>query len=213
MPKEDFIFKITENSALILIDIQNDFLESGALPVPNSNEIIPLINQLQNYFKNIVATKDWHCKNHVSFLSNKNGGIWPNHCVQNTWGSEFPSSLNTRKIEKVFLKGKNQYYDSYSGFYDDCIKTKETGLNLYLKNNSINILFIAGLALDFCVKETILDAINLGFQVYLIIDATRSITPTPELIIRELKKLNVLTCFSKDILNSQNKLNLKKITK
>nr|WP_316261644.1 isochorismatase family protein [Borreliella garinii] len=183
----------------MLIDIQNDFLESGALPVSNSNKIIPLINQLQNYFKHIVATKDWHCKNHASFSDNKNGGIWPEHCVKNTWGSEFPDNLNTKKIEKVFLKGTNQYYDSYSGFYDDFIKTKQTGLYFYLKKKSINILFIAGLALDFCVKETILDAINLGFQVYLIIDATKSITSTPELIIQELKKLNVLTCFSKDI--------------
>ncbi|WP_042334675.1 isochorismatase family protein [Borreliella burgdorferi] len=197
-----------ENSALILIDIQNDFLESGTLPVSNSNEIISLINQLQNYFKNIIATKDWHCKNHVSFSNNKNGGIWPEHCVKNTWGSEFPNDLNTKRIKKVFFKGTDQYYDSYSGFYDDCIKKKQTGLQLYLKNNSINTLFITGLALDFCVKETILDAINLGFRVYLITDATRSITSTPELIIQELKKLNVLTCFSKDIFDSQSKLNI-----
>ncbi|WP_418904998.1 isochorismatase family protein [Borreliella lusitaniae] len=192
----------------MLVDIQNDFLESGALPVYNSNEIIPLINQLQNYFKNIVATKDWHCKNHVSFLSNTNKGIWPEHCVKNTWGSEFPSNLNTKKIKKVFFKGTNQNYDSYSGFYNDYIKTQQTGLHLYLKNNAINTLFIAGLALDYCVKETILDAINLGFRVYLIIDATRSITPTPELIIQDLEKLNVLTCFSKDIFDSQSKLNI-----
>ncbi|PRQ89767.1 pyrazinamidase [Borreliella burgdorferi] len=190
------------------MDIQNDFLESGTLPVSNSNEIISLINQLQNYFKNIVATKDWHCKNHVSFSNNKNGGIWPEHCVKNTWGSEFPNDLNTKKIKKVFFKGTNQYYDSYSGFYDDCIKKKQTGLKLYLKNNSINTLFIAGLALDFCVKETILDAVTLGFRVYLITDATRSITPAPELIIQELKKLNVSTCFSKDIFDSQSKLNI-----
>ncbi|WP_184107883.1 isochorismatase family protein, partial [Borreliella lanei] len=116
--------------------------------------------------------------------------------------------LNTKKIKKVFFKGTDQYYDSYSGFYDDYTKKKQTGLQLYLKNNSINTLFIAGLALDFCVKETILDAINLGFQVYLITDATRSITATPELIIQELIKLNVLTCFSKDIFDSQSKLNI-----
>ncbi|WP_236736408.1 isochorismatase family protein [Borreliella japonica] len=195
----------------MLIDIQNDFLESGALPVPNSNEIIPLINQLQNYFKNVLATKDWHCKNHVSFSSNKNGGIWPIHCVKNTWGSRFPNSLNTKRIKKVFFKGKSRYYDSYSGFYDNYIKTKQTGLQFYLKKKSINTLFIAGLALDFCVKETIFDAINLGFQVYLIIDATKSITTNPELIIHKLKKLNVLTCFSKDIFESQSKLNQKKM--
>ncbi|QFI15035.1 isochorismatase family protein (plasmid) [Borrelia sp. CA_690] len=199
--KEDFILKIAENSALILIDIQNDFLESGTLPVANSNEIIPLINQLQNYFQNIIATKDWHCKNHVSFLNS--GGIWPEHCVKNTWGAEFPNSLNTQRIKKVFFKGTNRYYDSYSGFYDDDIKRKQTGFRLYLENNSINTLFIVGLALDFCVKETIIDAINLGFQVFLIIDATRSITTTPELIIQELKKLNVLNCFSKDIFDSK----------
>ncbi len=74
------------------------------MPVSNSNEIISLINQLQNYFKNIIATKDWHCKNHVSFSNNKNGGIWPEHCVKNTWGSEFPNDLNTKRIKKFFLK-------------------------------------------------------------------------------------------------------------
>ncbi|MCD2332737.1 isochorismatase family protein [Borreliella americana] len=177
----------------------------------NSNEIIPLINELQNYFKNIVATKDWHCKNHISFLSNKNKGIWPRHCVKNTWGAEFPNSLNTKRIKKVFFKGKNRYHDSYSGFYDNYDKTKQTGLYLYLKNNLINTLFIAGLALDFCVKETILDAISLGFRVHLIIDATRSITSTPELIVQELKKFKVLICFFKDIIDNQNKLSFKKI--
>ncbi|ATQ15578.1 nicotinamidase (plasmid) [Borrelia miyamotoi] len=204
--KKPFANSILKHSALILIDIQNDFLELGALSVPNGNEIIPLVNQLQIYFEHIIATKDWHPENHISFLSDTNLKGWPKHCIQNTWGSEFPKNLNITKIKAVFLKGQDKNFDSYSGFYDDSNKKKPTGLLHYLHSNSIDKVFVAGLALDFCVKETITDAHNLKFKSYLITDATRSISSFPELIILKLQKLGILTCLSKDILNNFNLL-------
>ncbi|UPA11578.1 nicotinamidase (plasmid) [Borrelia parkeri] len=201
MGRIPFSFNL-KKAALILVDIQNDFLESGTLSVPQGNEIIPLVNQLQKCFEHIVATKDWHCENHVSFLSNANCKGWPKHCVKNTWGAEFPKDLNIDKVKSVFLKGQDENYDSYSGFYDDSNKKKSTGLLDYLQFNGIDAVFIVGLALDFCVKETIIDAHNLGFQSYLITDATRSISSFPELIIMELKKLGILTCLARDIFNN-----------
>ncbi|AYE36916.1 pyrazinamidase (plasmid) [Borrelia turcica IST7] len=192
---------ILQNATLILVDIQNDFLESGALPVPSGSEIIPLINHLQTCFNHVVATKDWHCENHISFSSINNKG-WPKHCVQGTWGAEFPKSLNVEKIKAVFLKGQNKNSDSYSGFYNDSDKKESTGLFNYLKSNEINTVFIAGLALDFCVKETIIDAYKLGLQSYLIIDATRSISPFPDLVIQDLRDLGILTCLSKNIFDN-----------
>ncbi|BDU63540.1 pyrazinamidase (plasmid) [Candidatus Borrelia fainii] len=191
-----------KKAALILVDIQNDFLESGTLSVSQGNDIIPLVNQLQNCFEHIVATKDWHCENHVSFLSDANYKGWPKHCVKNTWGAEFPKDLNIDKVKAVFLKGQDENYDSYSGFYDDSGKRKPTGLLDYLQFNGIDTVFIVGLALDFCVKETIIDAYNLGFQSYLITDATRSISSFPELIIMELENFGILTCLARDIFNN-----------
>ncbi len=191
---------ILKNTALIIVDVQNDFLELGNLSVPQSNKIIPLVNQLQNYFEYIVATKDWHCENHVSFLSDVNDKGWPKHCIRNTWGAEFPKDLNVEKIRKIFLKGQDRNCDSYSGFYNDFSKKRPTGLFNYLKSKLVYTVFVVGLTLDFCVRETIIDAYNLGFQSYLVIDATKSISPFPEIIIKELKKFGILICSSKDIL-------------
>ncbi|WKC58555.1 nicotinamidase [Borrelia sp. P9F1] len=196
IPQFNFILK---NSALVLVDIQNDFLESGALPVPQGNEIIPLLNQLQSYFVHVVATKDWHCENHTSFLTNNNNKGWPVHCIRNTWGSDFPKDLNTEKIKAVFFKGQNKNSDSYSGFYDDHTKKTQTGLLAYLRSNSIDTVFVAGLALDFCVKATIIDAHSLGLRSYLVADTVRGISPSPKATIKELKKLGILTCTSKQI--------------
>ncbi|UGQ17785.1 isochorismatase family protein [Borrelia sp. RT1S] len=200
MNKPQFNF-VLKNSALILVDIQNDFLESGTLPVPQSNEIIPLLNQLQSCFVHVVATKDWHCKNHISFLSKKNNKGWPEHCIRNTWGSNFPNDLNTEKIKAVFFKGQNEYSDSYSGFYDDHTKSIQTSLLTYLRSNSIDTVFVAGLALDLCVKATIIDAHSLGLRSYLVVDAVRGTSPSPKVTIQELKQLGISTCTSKDILN------------
>ncbi|CAN5485262.1 bifunctional nicotinamidase/pyrazinamidase [soil metagenome] len=174
--------------ALLLIDIQNDFLPGGSLPVSAGNEIIPVVNEIQKLFNLIIATKDWHPLDHGSFAVNhkdkKEGDLidlfgleqilWPVHCMQNTPGAEFPYDLDTSFIDKVFFKGEDPMIDSYSGFYDNGHE-KSTGMGEYLQQNKINEVYIAGLATDYCVKYTASDALQLGFKVNVIRDATRAV--------------------------------------
>lgn len=176
--------------ALIVVDIQNDFLPGGALAVNNGDEIIPVVNKLQQcgYFDLIIATQDWHPEDHGSFASNHSGKkpfemtklsgleqiLWPDHCVQETKGAEFSKHLQTKQIEAIFRKGMDKNIDSYSGFFDNG-KLKDTGLGAYLKGRAIDELFVAGLAGDFCVYYTAMDAIDSGLSTKLIEDATRPI--------------------------------------
>ncbi|MFV0540194.1 MAG: bifunctional nicotinamidase/pyrazinamidase [Aestuariibaculum sp.] len=174
--------------ALIIVDIQNDFLEGGALAVPKGNTVIPEINKLQNSFDLIVATQDWHPIHHKSFVKehkNKkefeiidlNGlqqVLWPVHCVQGTFGAEFHKDLDTLKIEAIFRKGTDQTTDSYSGFFDNG-KRKNTGLSGFLKDRNITEVFVVGLAADYCVYYTANDALNLGFKTNIIEKATKPI--------------------------------------
>jgi nicotinamidase/pyrazinamidase len=175
-------------SALILVDIQNDFLQGGTLAVLLGNDILPLVNQLMSYpFKKILATKDFHPKNHVSFASThqkplfstlKIEGVeqhlWPDHCVQNTFGSELSADLNQEKIERIFLKGTDRSVDSYSAFYDNA-HLKSTGLATYLKENHITDVYLVGLATDYCVKFTALDAVKEGFNTFVILEGCRGV--------------------------------------
>lgn len=170
--------------------MQNDFLPGGALAVNEGDAVIPVINKLQqsDYFDLIIATQDWHPKDHGSFASNHPGKkpfekttlsgleqiLWPDHCVQGTTGAEFSSLLDTKKIEAIFRKGMDKNIDSYSGFFDNG-KLKDTGLAAYLKGRNIDEVFVAGLAGDFCVFFTSMDATDAGFKTNLIEDATRSI--------------------------------------
>jgi nicotinamidase/pyrazinamidase len=175
--------------ALLLVDIQNDFLPGGELAVLNGDEIIPIIQEIVHYpFDLIVATKDWHPSNHGSFANNhanKKAGdhillagvdqiLWPAHCIQGTWGSEFAPGWDTTEIDKVIYKGTDPDIDSYSTFYDNS-ERRSTGLETYLREKSVKELYIAGLATDYCVKYSVLDAIQLGFQPYVIVDACRGI--------------------------------------
>src|SRR5258708_5026703 len=155
--------------ALILVDLQNDFLPSGALPVPRGDAVIPLANQLQGAFKLVVATQDWHPANHRSFAANHPGKqpgdvielrkikqiLWPVHCVQHTNGAEFHSSLRLNHVNKVFKKGTDTEIDSYSGFFDNG-HLRATGLGDYLKEKKVTEVYILGLATDYCVKFTAL---------------------------------------------------------
>ena len=173
---------------LILVDLQNDFFESGALAVPKANEIIEPINKILDSFRLVIATQDWHPSDHRSFASNNPGVsvgelieiegltqiMWPNHCVQGSFGAMFHSNLNTQKIIKVFQKGCNINVDSYSGFYDNA-KRGDTGLKSYLDKMNVNRLFIVGLATDYCVKFTALDAVECGFETFLIQDCCRAV--------------------------------------
>jgi len=174
--------------ALVIVDIQNDFVTGGKLEVQNGEQIVPLVNTLSDQFDLVVATQDWHPPQHQSFASNhpgrnvfdviKLGGLdqvlWPDHCVQGTRGADFHPQLETRRIEAIFRKGMDPGIDSYSGFYDNGRK-KTTGLSGYLKDRSVDTVYVCGLAADYCVFFTVRDALQLGFKTFLIEDATRAI--------------------------------------
>lgn len=179
--------------ALIIVDMQRDFMPGGALGVPKGDQIIAVINALMPKFPLVVATKDWHPEDHMSFAANhpgKNPGdivtvkdipqiLWPIHCVRNTPGAEFASGLNQDKIVSVFYKGTDRWVDSYSTFFDNK-RHRSTGLAEYLKSRSVSDVYIAGLATDYCVLYSTLDAIDLGFNVFVISDACRAINLKPD---------------------------------
>lgn len=172
--------------ALIIIDVQNDFMPGGRLAVTDADKIIPVINKIQEHFDLIVATQDWHPKNHLSFASNhpdkkpfekafvqgREETLWPDHCVQGSEGAELYPLLETNKIAAIFRKGMNAEIDSYSGFYDNHHKIS-TGLSGYLKDKGVNEVHFCGLAADICVYFTIQDAVEEGFTALLIEDASQ----------------------------------------
>lgn len=178
--------------ALLLIDIQNDFLPGGALAVPGGNEIIPVVNGLIPDFELIVATQDWHPPDHGSFAANHPGKsvyetvdlhglaqtLWPAHCVQNTGGALFAPALETRRITRVFPKGMDPRIDSYSGFFDNGHRGG-TGLAEWLRGQDVTELTLCGLATDYCVKFTALDALECDFKVNLHLAACRGVDLQP----------------------------------
>jgi nicotinamidase/pyrazinamidase len=175
-------------NALLLVDIQKDFLPDGSLPVPEGDEIIPVVNKLQDYFDIIVATQDWHPEDHGSFASSHEGRqpgdkveldgveqiLWPDHCIQDSEGAELADDLKTEKVIKTIKKGIDPKIDSYSGFYDNQ-HMRATGLRDYLQGENVDAVYITGLAADVCVRFTALDAIESGYKTYLIKDATRAV--------------------------------------
>lgn len=174
--------------ALICVDIQNDFCPGGSLEVREGDQVIPVANKLMEHFDLVVATQDWHPANHKSFaamhpwrypgdvidLNGLQQILWPIHCVQGSFGAEFAPGLNTDAFEVVFVKGTDTEIDSYSGFFDNGHR-KATGLGDYLKEKSVEDVYILGLALDVCVKFTVLDALGLGFKTYLVEDGCRGV--------------------------------------
>lgn len=178
--------------ALIVVDMQNDFMPGGALGVPGADTLIPLINQLILEFPLVVATLDWHPANHVSFAANHPGkkpgdtitvmdlpqNLWPVHCVQNTVGSQFARGLDTSRFSATFKKGTDPLIDSYSTFFDNA-RLKETGLSDFLRKASVSELYFAGVATDYCVLYSILDALDQGFAASVIMDACRGIELVP----------------------------------
>ena len=188
--------------ALLLIDIQNDFLPGGALAVPEGDQIIPLVNQLIPQFDLVVATQDWHPADHASFAANHPGRsvyetidldglpqtLWPVHCVQNTGGALFAPGLNTRAIERVFPKGMNARIDSYSGLYDNGHRAS-TGMAEWLRERGVKELTVVGLATDYCVKFTVLDALREGFAVRVVSSACRGVDLQPGDCARALEQM------------------------
>lgn len=173
---------------LLLIDIQNDFMPGGSLAVTGGDEIIPVVNDLMPGFDLVVATQDWHPWDHGSFAASHPGKnvfeqtlldglpqtLWPVHCVQNTGGALFAPGLDSTRIRRVFTKGMNPLIDSYSGLYDNGHRAS-TGMGEWLKAQGVTKLHVAGVATDYCVKFTVLDALAEGFQVSLITAACRGV--------------------------------------
>jgi nicotinamidase/pyrazinamidase len=180
-------------SALIIVDIQNDFLPGGALAVKEGDAVIPIINRIACQFPVVVATQDWHPPNHGSFAANHPGHkpgdmitlagqpqvLWPVHCVQGTKGAEISRHLDRSRIEAIFQKGIDPDIDSYSAIFDNARK-RSTGLSEYLAKRQVKEIFIAGLALDYCVKFSALDALSLGLATTVIHDACRAVNLDPD---------------------------------
>ncbi len=176
------------NSALIVVDVQNGFCPGGNLAVADADQIIPCINALGRVFQNIVITQDWHPATHVSFAANHAGKqdyeqiqlsygeqvLWPVHCVQGTVDAELHPDLDLPKAQLIIRKGFHEQIDSYSAFMEADRKTT-TGLAAYLKAREIDRVYIVGIATDFCVAWTAIDACELGFNTYVIEDATKAI--------------------------------------
>ncbi|WLH33199.1 bifunctional nicotinamidase/pyrazinamidase [Pseudomonas sp. FP2196] len=175
-------------TALLVIDVQNDFIPGGSLPVPEGDRIVPLINQLARQFTQVVIAQDWHPKGHASFASSHPGRqpyeviqlpygeqkLWPDHCVQDTAGAEFHPQLHLPHAQLVIRKGCNPDIDSYSAFLEADRRTT-TGLAGYLKERGIDTVYMVGLALDFCVMFSALDARAAGFNAFVVLDACRAI--------------------------------------
>jgi len=205
--------------ALILVDVQNDFLPGGALAVPEGDAVVPIANRLQQSFPLVVATQDWHPANHGSFAVNHPGKkpfeqidlnglpqtLWPEHCVQRTHGAAFASALKQERIAKVFQKGTDPGIDSYSGFFDNGHR-KATGMAEWLKAKRVTDVYVCGLATDYCVKFTALDAVSLGFKTYLIEDASRGVNLQAKDVteaINSMKGAGVAVVQSADLLNDK----------
>jgi nicotinamidase/pyrazinamidase len=188
MSKEQARLTPGETDVLIVVDVQYDFLPGGALAVPDGDAVIDPINRLARAFRHVVLTQDWHPGGHASFASSHSGRqpfettelsygsqvLWPDHCIQGTPGAEISSDLSIPHAQLVIRKGFNGAIDSYSGFMEADRKTS-TGLAGYLKERGFRRVFCAGLATDFCVAWTALDARAAGFETYLIEDASRAI--------------------------------------
>jgi nicotinamidase/pyrazinamidase len=180
--------KPTASSALIVVDVQNCFLPGGSLAVKEGDQVIPVINRIAKGFENVVMTQDWHTPHHVSFASTHEGKkpfeviklaygnqvLWPDHCVQGTEGAQIAKDINIPQAALVIRKGYHNEVDSYSAFLE-ADKETHTGLGGYLKERGINTVFITGLATDFCVAWTAIDARHAGLTTYVVEDACRGI--------------------------------------
>jgi len=174
--------------ALLIVDLQNDFCEGGALEVPDGSTIVPVVNKLIDRFDCVIQTQDWHPEGHSSFASSHVGKnpydtiemdygtqvLWPDHCVQGSNGGDFHPDLNTQKTQVIIRKGFRKQIDSYSTFYENDQHTK-TGLTGYLHDRGITDLYTVGLATDFCVKWSVLDGIKEGFIMHIVKDAVKGI--------------------------------------
>lgn len=207
---------LDKNSALIVVDVQNDFCPDGRLAVTDGDKVVPVINSISGRFATVVGTQDWHPVNHSSFASNNEGTVvyqvkdingisqvmWPDHCVQGTDGADFHKDLITDRFSVIIRKGINKEIDSYSAFMENDKKTV-TGLRGYLENRGVQKVYIAGLATDYCVLYTAVDAKNAGFDVYLVSDACKGVdfpAGSVEKAIADMQAMGIHIITSEDIL-------------
>jgi len=215
MDKDREMSQLEHNTSLIVVDVQNGFTTGGNLAVANAEKIIPTINQLAQRFDNIILTQDWHPENHISFVNQHphykaydtitleygSQVLWPSHCVQGTFDAEFHPDLNIPTAQLIIRKGFHPHIDSYSAFMEADHKTT-TGLAGYLKERGIDTVYIVGIATDFCVAWTAIDAAKLGFKTFVISDATKAIDLNGSLqhAWQEMLAVGVKRIVSKDIL-------------
>jgi nicotinamidase/pyrazinamidase len=188
-------------NALLLVDVQNDFCPGGALPVPEGDLVVPVINRLMEIFRVVVASKDWHPPGHISFASRYAKPVsslidspygsqilWPDHCVQGTWGAEFHPFLTVTRIQQVIHKGTDPDIDSYSTFFDNA-RQQQTDLHRFLQDAGITDLYLCGLATDYCVLYSALDALDLGYRVSVIEDGCRGVNVQEDDSVQAMQKI------------------------
>lgn len=206
---------LTPQDAFIVVDIQNDFCPNGSLAVPKGDEVVPIINDLMPKFTHTVLTQDWHPNDHISFAANHADKVpfetielpygeqvlWTVHCVQGSVGAEFHKDLQTHYAKMIIRKGYRQAIDSYSAFLE-ADRATPTGLSGYLHMHGIKRVFVAGLATDFCVAWTAVDAVHFGFETFVIDDACRAIDSNGSLekAWKDMEKWRVKKVGSSDIL-------------
>lgn len=202
-------------SALLVIDVQNDFCPGGALPVPEGDRIVPVVNRLAGAFEHVILTQDWHPADHRSFASQHAGRapydviempygpqtLWPDHCVQGTDGAAFHPDLDTTRAQLILRKGFRRAVDSYSAFFANDHATP-TGLAGYLREHGVERVVLCGLAADFCVRWSAVDARRLGFEVTVVEDATRGIDVNGSLALgwREMREAGAEIVRAEDVL-------------
>jgi nicotinamidase/pyrazinamidase len=174
-----------EDAALVIIDVQNDFCPGGALAVEEGDQVVPVINRLIPQFQFTVATQDWHTPDHISFKAQ--GGPWPPHCVRGTWGAEPHPELHIDKVDVVVRKASTDS-DAYSGF--EGVDERGRTLAAVLTNRKVTRLYIAGLATDYCVRVTTLDALKAGYEVWVLTDAVRAVNVAPDDGVKALQEMS-----------------------
>jgi nicotinamidase/pyrazinamidase len=186
---QEMSIELVERDVLLVIDVQNDFCDGGALPVPGGQEVVPVILRLAGLFRHVVMTQDWHPRDHHSFASNHAGRapfeaietahgeqvLWPDHCVQGSMGAAFHPHLHPDHAELILRKGFRNNIDSYSAFRENDRMTR-TGLAGYLRERGLGRVFLTGLAYDFCVRHSAVDGVEAGFETYVVEDACRAIS-------------------------------------
>ncbi|MEW6252724.1 MAG: bifunctional nicotinamidase/pyrazinamidase [Planctomycetota bacterium] len=208
--------------ALILVDLQYDFMPGGALPVPHGHDVVPIANRVQPAFDLVLATQDWHPPDHGSFAAQHAGRrpgdvvdlaglpqiLWPVHCVQHTPGAALVAELDKSRIERVFHKGVERDVDSYSAFFDNAHR-RSTGLGEFLRawrsgsGEAVRALYILGLATDYCVKYSVLDARGLGFETHVIADGCRGVNLQPgdsERALEDVQRAGAIITTSRGVL-------------